>query len=335
MTLAVVTTPTGVRIDLRVIPKSPRTKIDGVRDGRLLVRVTAPPVDDAANDAVVETLARMLDVPKRSIRSSRARARETRRWKSGMTVRRYWRGFRSNMPGVTTLVIEHLDELWPVAGRAPRSGPDQGDHSPIFDGAIACAGATIVAVGSTAEVRHKAQPTAETKIIDGRGRSLVPGFVDGHTHVVYAGDRRDELRRRLAGATYAEIAAAGGGILSTVRATRSASEQELADQTRARSAKLAAGSTWWEPEWLRIESTRKSDAARHRGAKRRSPSGLPPRSWAPTRFRQVQGRQRDYVAGHRSNDSSHRPREWCDVFCDRGFSRRRSRLPSQPARATG
>jgi len=68
MTLAVVTTPSGVRIDLRVIPRSPRTEIDGVRDGRLLLRVTAPPVDDAANDAVVETLARVLDVPKRSIR---------------------------------------------------------------------------------------------------------------------------------------------------------------------------------------------------------------------------------------------------------------------------
>jgi uncharacterized protein len=65
---AISDTPTGVRIDLRVIPKSPRTKIDGVRDGRLLVRVTAPPVDDAANDAVVETLARVLDVPRRSIR---------------------------------------------------------------------------------------------------------------------------------------------------------------------------------------------------------------------------------------------------------------------------
>ena len=66
--LAVITTSTGVRIDLRVIPKSSRTKIDGVRDGRLLVRVTAPPVDDAANEAVVETLARVLDVPRRSIR---------------------------------------------------------------------------------------------------------------------------------------------------------------------------------------------------------------------------------------------------------------------------
>jgi len=66
--LTVSTTPTGVRVDLRVIPRSPRTTIDGVRDGRLLVRVTAPPVDDAANDAVVEALSRLLDVPRRSIR---------------------------------------------------------------------------------------------------------------------------------------------------------------------------------------------------------------------------------------------------------------------------
>jgi len=60
--------PAGVRISLRVIPRSPRTKIDGVREGRLLIRVTAPPVEDAANDAVVETLSKVLDVPKRSIR---------------------------------------------------------------------------------------------------------------------------------------------------------------------------------------------------------------------------------------------------------------------------
>ena len=88
---------------------------------------------------------------------------------------------------------------------------------------------------------------AGTRVIDGRGHSLVPGFVDGHTHVVFAGDRRDELRRRLGGATYAEIAAAGGGILSTVRATRAASEEELATQTRGRLAEmLKAGTTTCE-----------------------------------------------------------------------------------------
>jgi uncharacterized protein (TIGR00251 family) len=84
--ITVSSSQTGVRIDLRVIPKSPRTKIDGVRDGRLLVRVTAPPVDDAANDAVVEALSRVLDVPKRSIRIvSGATARNKTVEVAGMT----------------------------------------------------------------------------------------------------------------------------------------------------------------------------------------------------------------------------------------------------------
>jgi uncharacterized protein (TIGR00251 family) len=66
--LTVVSTPQGVRIDIRVMPRAPRTAIEGVRDGRLIVRVTAPPVDDAANDAVVAALAATLDLPRRAIR---------------------------------------------------------------------------------------------------------------------------------------------------------------------------------------------------------------------------------------------------------------------------
>jgi uncharacterized protein YggU (UPF0235/DUF167 family) len=85
--LAILTTPTGVQIDLRVIPRSPRTQIDGIRDGRLLVRVTAAPVDDAANDAVIETLSRALDVPRRSIRIIRgATARNKTIEVTNMTV---------------------------------------------------------------------------------------------------------------------------------------------------------------------------------------------------------------------------------------------------------
>jgi uncharacterized protein len=67
-TLAARDTATGTRIDLRVTPRAARTAVDGVRDGRLVLKVTAPPVDDAANQAVVLTLARALDVPKGSVR---------------------------------------------------------------------------------------------------------------------------------------------------------------------------------------------------------------------------------------------------------------------------
>jgi imidazolonepropionase-like amidohydrolase len=67
----------------------------------------------------------------------------------------------------------------------------------------------------------------QAQVIDAEGCTVVPGFVDPHTHLVFAGDRRDELRRRLAGASYAEIAASGGGIVKTVDATRFASEHDL------------------------------------------------------------------------------------------------------------
>jgi uncharacterized protein (TIGR00251 family) len=65
---AIVATPAGVRLSVRVIPRSPRTNIDGVRDGRLLVRVTAPPVDDAANEALVMFIARALGVSRSAVR---------------------------------------------------------------------------------------------------------------------------------------------------------------------------------------------------------------------------------------------------------------------------
>src|ERR1019366_7234799 len=121
------------------------------------------------------------------------------------------------------ILIEHLDQLFTMAGPAPRSGARQGDAVAIHDGAIAANHHGILAVGTTPDVRKAIALDAETTVIDGRGKSLVPGFVDPHTHVVFAGDRRDELRRRLAGATYADIAASGGGIVSTVAATRAAS----------------------------------------------------------------------------------------------------------------
>src|SRR5689334_23680352 len=77
-------------------------------------------------------------------------------------------------------------------------------------------------------------PAPGARVVNAQNHSVVPGFVDPHTHVVFAGDRRNELRRRLAGATYAEIAAEGGGIVGSVKATRVASDEDLAAVTRQR-----------------------------------------------------------------------------------------------------
>jgi imidazolonepropionase len=226
---------------------------------------------------------------------------------------------------VPTLLIEHLDELWPVTGPAPRTGKRQGDHAPIRDGAIACEGAGIIAVGSTDEVLRSVTAGGQTRVIDGRGRSLVPGFVDGHTHVVFAGDRRDELRRRLAGATYAEIAAAGGGILSTVRATREASEDELVSQTSVRLAEmLATGTTTCEAKSGYGLDT--ASELRMLGAIVRLGKSQPLEIAAtfmgahevPPEYR---GRQAEFVRVviDEMIPAAAGLAEWCDVFCDRGF----------------
>jgi imidazolonepropionase len=224
-----------------------------------------------------------------------------------------------------TLLIEHLDQLYTVAGPAPRTGARQGEATPIADGAIAAAGSTIVAAGSTADVRAGVSVTSATRVVNGRGRSLVPGFVDPHTHVVYAGDRRDELRRRLGGATYAEIAAAGGGILSTVRATRAASEADLAAATAGRLAEmLAAGTTTCEAKsGYGLETAaelRMLQVIRQLGSAQ--PVELVPTFMGahevPPEFR---GRQAEYVrlVIDEMIPAAATLAEWCDVFCDRGF----------------
>jgi len=226
---------------------------------------------------------------------------------------------------VPTLLIEHLDQLYTVAGRGPRAGVRQGAIAAIADGAVAVAGETIIAAGTTAEVRAQVSATSQTKIVDGRGTSLVPGFVDPHTHIVFAGDRRDELRRRLSGATYAEIAEAGGGILSTVRATREATEEALAVATRRRLAEmLRAGTTTAESKsGYGLDTETEVRMLRvSRGLSDTQPVELSTTFMGahevPPEYR---GRQGEYVrlVIDEMLPAAAPFAEWCDVFCDRGF----------------
>jgi imidazolonepropionase len=137
-------------------------------------------------------------------------------------------------------VLRHLRQLITCAGPAPRRGPAQRDVEIVHDAAVAWDGDRIVYAGADAGLPA---PLTSATPIDGSRYSLVPGFVDAHTHAVYAGDRRDELRRRLAGATYAQIAAEGGGIVSTVAATRAATEDELVAAARPRLLEMLASGT--------------------------------------------------------------------------------------------
>lgn len=149
------------------------------------------------------------------------------------------------MTATPDLILHSARQLLTMAGSAPKRGPSQGDLGLIEDGAIAIGKGKIWAVGSSAQVLPLAG--SRTRVLDAEGRVVLPGWVDAHTHALFAGDRVDEFDLRLHGATYLDIMAAGGGIMHTVRATRAASRASLLAETRRRlEGVLAHGTTTLE-----------------------------------------------------------------------------------------
>ncbi len=128
------------------------------------------------------------------------------------------------------MLFHSASQLLTLAG-GPQRGGDLGNLGIIPDGAVLIQGETIAAVGPSDELRAR---YPHELAVSAAGRVVMPGFVDPHTHLVWAGDRAAEFEMRLQGKTYLEILAAGGGILSTVRATREASREDLLAQTRSR-----------------------------------------------------------------------------------------------------
>lgn len=124
------------------------------------------------------------------------------------------------------LLISGASQLVTLAGAVrPRVGVEMRELEVIADGGVLVRDGKIAAAGRSSEIELEAGPQAAR--IDARGRVVMPAFVDAHTHPVFAGTREDEYEMRATGLSYQEIAARGGGIRSTVRKTRAASEQEL------------------------------------------------------------------------------------------------------------
>jgi imidazolonepropionase len=128
------------------------------------------------------------------------------------------------------MLIHSASQVLTLTG-TPQRGVELGQLNILTDGAVLVRGDTIVAVGGSDELRT-AYPDEET--LDAGNHVVMPGFVDPHTHLIWAGDRAAEFEMRLQGKTYMEIMAAGGGIVSTVKATRQASLEELMAQAARR-----------------------------------------------------------------------------------------------------
>ena len=224
-------------------------------------------------------------------------------------------------------VIEHASLVATCAGPAPRRGVAQRDITPIADASIASHQGVIVFVGPSAEGEQTLDLHHGAVRLDARGCTVVPGFVDPHTHVVFAGDRQDELRRRLAGATYEAIAGEGGGIKKTVALTRAASVEALVAATRPRlDEMLAAGTTTCEAKsgyGLTTDAELQQLRAIHDLNRTHTVDVVATFLGAHDTPAEFTARRPDYVA-HIINEMIPRVAdeglaEWCDVFCDTGF----------------
>ena len=230
------------------------------------------------------------------------------------------------MPLLADFLIEHADLIATCAGPAPRRGLAQREISPLQDGVIAAFEGRITYVGAARALFDTVEVQKGATRIDARGCSVVPGFVDPHTHVVYAGDRRAELQRRLAGESYAAIAADGGGIVSTVSATRAATEEQLVAAARIRlDEMLACGTTICEAKsgyGLDVESELRQLHAMRTLDEEHAIDIVPTFMGAHEIPLEYRGRRGEYVA---LVIEEMLPRvaeaalaEYCDVFCERG-----------------
>ncbi len=202
----------------------------------------------------------------------------------------------------------------------------------VENGAVAIEDGTIVGVGPTAEVsREYPIETADVEV-DASGRTVLPGYVDPHTHAVFAGERVDEFTAKLHGTSYQEIQADGGGILSTVRAVRESSLAELTDHLLTHlNVMLAHGTTTAEVKsgyGLSLESERRLLEAIER-ANDRHPIDLVPTFLGAHAVPEGQDADSyvdrvitEQLPAIASDDLA----TFCDVFCDEGaFTREQSR----------
>ncbi len=228
---------------------------------------------------------------------------------------------------LSAVFLVNIGQLVTLAGPArARVGVEMRELGLLRDAALLVEDGRVTAVGAYAELRSLTD--SQTAVIDAGGHLVTPGFVDAHTHLVFAGNRAAEFEQRIAGATYQELAAAGGGIQSTVALTRAATEDELLVQARRhRDWMLRGGTTTLEAK-SGYGLNRETELRMLRVIAQLAAEGpvrmVPTLLAAHTVPREMADRRGEYlawiadelipeVAGHNGNP---RLARYCDVFCD-------------------
>jgi imidazolonepropionase len=227
---------------------------------------------------------------------------------------------------LNSLAIIRASQLVTLRGPArPRSGVEMLDLGIVVDGAMLVRDGLIETVGRSNEIEAKLPNDAE--IIDARGQVVLPGFVDAHAHPVFAGNRVDEFEMRARGARYEEIAARGGGIRSTVRKTRAATEDQLFEEARKRAEWfLRCGTTTMEAKsgyGLSLEAELKILRVVRRLQETMAIEFVPTFLGAHAIPEEFDGRPVQY-ADHVIEEMipevvRQNLAEYCDLFCERGY----------------
>jgi imidazolonepropionase len=243
----------------------------------------------------------------------------------------------------TTLAVVNCSQLITLAGpRRPRTGTEMRELSIIEDGAMLVRDGLIEQAGTRAEIEPMIGEGR--KVFDAGGRIVMPGFVDAHAHPVFAGTRADEFEKRASGVSYQQIAAAGGGIRSTVRLTRAADEDELFGAALRREAWfLRTGTTTVEAKsgyGLSVEDELKMLRVVRRLNKEGRVSYVPTFLGAHEVPDEYRNRRDEYIRlvieEMLPRVAAERLAEFCDVFCEeRVFNIEESRRVLEAARSLG
>lgn len=239
--------------------------------------------------------------------------------------------------------VRNIGVLATLAGPRPRLGASMRDLGLIERAALACLEGRIVFAGPDREVGTEVDLAGAT-VVDAEGAAVIPGFVDAHTHLAFAGNRDDEIRKRLAGVSYREIAESGGGIVRTVAATRSALKEDLVGGIRSRldemllqgttSAEIKSGyGLATEAEIRSLEAIREAELAHPMGV---VPTFLGAHE-VPLEMKGDRERYLEILCQEMIPEVARRRlAAFCDVFCEEGvFTVAESRRILETARDHG